>query len=138
MPVPQHRFERSDTSGRADLNDQRSDLIKQVAASPKLVDKERVTHVGRAVNPVSGQRVAARLEQTGAFPLAQRGRKDAEPSGQRADEGVAAFLRHRTQIAQRGLDGFEGASVIEKLGVAFVDKPQRVLNVAAVDRLHDH
>jgi hypothetical protein len=38
---------------------------------------------------------------------------------------------------KRGFDGLEGAAVVEKLGVTFVDEPKRVLSRAPVDRLHD-
>jgi hypothetical protein len=62
---------------------------------------------------------------------------EAEPSGQRADERVAAFLWHGRQIVERGFDGLEGAAVVEELAVALVDELQRVLGGAPVDRLHD-
>jgi hypothetical protein len=50
---------------------------------------------------------------------------DAEPSRQGADERAAAFLRYGLEVAKRGFDGLEGAAVVEKLGMAFVDEPER-------------
>ena len=93
MPVTQHRPERRDAACGTDLGDQRGDLFERVAASSELVRQEGVAHVGRAVDPVARPRVAARLDQTGTLPGAQGGGADAEPSRQRADERVAAFLR---------------------------------------------
>src|SRR5690349_23137586 len=43
--------------------------------------------------PISGARVAARREEAGAFPRAQRRRSDPEAARQRPDEGVPAFRR---------------------------------------------
>jgi hypothetical protein len=120
------------------LDDNRCDLLQQVAASSELVDDQGVTHVGRAVDPVARQRVAARLDQAGAFPFAQGGRADAEPSRQGADERVAACLRHGTEVDKRGFDCLEGAAVVDKLCVTFVDEPKSVLGRPLVDRLHDH
>src|SRR5690606_3319528 len=87
--------------------------------------------------PVSRLRIAARPDQPGVLPFAQGGGADAELSGQRADEGVTALLRNGRQVAERGFDGLEGAAVLEKLGMAVVDEPQRVLDGSPVDRLHD-
>jgi hypothetical protein len=78
-----------------------------------------------------------RLDQAGAFPFAQGGRADAEPSGQGADERVAAFLRYGLEVAKRGFDGLQGAAVVDKLGVTLVDESKRVLGGVPVDRLHD-
>jgi len=129
MPVAQHRLKGCDASGRADLDDQRGDLLQPVAASSELVDEQGVAHVGGVVDPVARLPVAAWLDQAGAFPLAQGGRADAEPSCQGADERFAAFLRHGIEVAKRGFDGLEGAAVVEKLGVTLVDEPERVLVV---------
>src|SRR4051794_21337208 len=137
MPVTQHRFKGCDASGGADLDDQRGDLLQQVAASSELVDEQGVANVSCVVDPVARLRVAARLDQAGAFPFAQRGWADAELSRQGADERVGPFLRYGTEVVKRGFDSLEGAAVVEKLGVTFVDEPKRLLRRAPVDRLHD-
>ena len=78
-----------------------------------------------------------RLDQTGAFPFAKCGRAYAEPFRQGTDERAASFLRYRFEVTDGGFDGLQGAAVIDKLGVAFVDEPQCVIGRAPVDRLHD-
>lgn len=137
MPVAHRRRDRRDASGGTDLGDQRGDLLKQVAAPSELVGELGVAYVGRAVDPVARLRVAARLDQASAFPFTQGGWADAEPSGQGADERVAAFLPYGIEVANGGFDGLEGAPVVEKLGVTLVDEPKRVLGGVPVDRLHD-
>lgn len=114
---------------RSGLGDQRGDLLQPVAGPSELVDEEGVADVDHAVDAVARLRVAARLDQAGAFPFTQDGWADTEPSRQGAHERVATFLRHGIEVAKRGFDGLEGAAVVEKLGVTLVDEPERVLVV---------
>jgi hypothetical protein len=100
------------------------------------VGQQGVAHVGRAVDPIAGLRVTARLDHASALPLAQRGRANAEPFRHWTDEHVATLPRHGFEVTNSGFDGPEGTAVVQKPGVTLVDDLERIGRVP-VDRLHD-
>ncbi len=81
-------LQRPRPTGRPHLGDQRGDLLHQVAAPPELMCHTGVPHVGLVVDAVAVPRVAARMYQPGALPLAQRRGSvvPSSPACQRPDE----------------------------------------------------
>ncbi|GFN00009.1 hypothetical protein Sfulv_48190 [Streptomyces fulvorobeus] len=102
-----------------------------------------IPYVGLVVDPVPGPRIAARADQPGALPGAQRRGPDSEPARERPDERAAALsrrllgLRCGLQVAQCALHGVEGPPVVEELCVALVDHAVRVVGCALVHGPHD-
>jgi hypothetical protein len=115
------------------------DVGQQVAAPAQQMGELGVAHGGGGVAAVPGAGVAIGPQQSGALPLAQRRRPEAEAVGQLADGQRPIGIGRRRRVEDHsggGLDGVERLAVTPQLGVAVVERGQGAVEVAPVHGHH--